>query len=63
MVPLQNFIIKCSKCRWYVVTTGLSEDLKHLKEVEGCSNCGKPRVFKCPECGQNSKMMRLRGNT
>lgn len=59
----KNFMITCPQCRWSILTTGLSEDLKDLKEVESCSNCGKPRVFRCPKCGQKSKMLRLRGNS
>lgn len=61
MTP-KNFIIKCSKCLWKEITTGLASDLSHLFENKtSCSNCGKPRTFKCPKCGTSSKMLRLKG--
>lgn len=57
-----NFIIRCLKCRWAQLTTGLPDDLKGLYEVaNSCSKCGKPREFRCPKCGRNSKMTRIRG--
>lgn len=61
---MQNFIIVCSNCRWKKVTTGISDDLKDLKEIpNNCSNCGKPRRFRCPRCGNAAKMIRVKGNS
>ena len=52
------FIIRC-KCGWTEMTTGIAADIKHLKEVTGCSSCGKPRTFRCLSCGRNVKMLRV----
>lgn len=58
----KSFIIRCLKCRWAEITTGISSDLTHLHEVKhNCANCGKPREFRCPTCGRNAKMMRIKG--
>lgn len=59
----KNFIIRCPNCSWSKLTTGLSEDLKDMTEVRKCNNCGRPREFRCPKCGRNSKMIRMKGNT
>ncbi|MEI8270256.1 MAG: hypothetical protein WCG45_02715 [bacterium] len=56
-----NFIIRC-KCGFSRMSTGLSEDLKDLKEKSGCSSCGKKRTFICPTCGQTATLFRIRGN-
>lgn len=58
----KNFIIRCHKCRWARMSTGISEDLKDLHEINTCDNCGKPRIFRCPKCGLNAKMMRIKGS-
>lgn len=57
-----NFIIRCPKCRWARMSTGLTEDLKDLTEIKTCSNCGKPRTFRCPQCGQTAKQTRIKSN-
>lgn len=59
----KNFIIRCQKCRWAHMTTGLTSDLVGLNEIKTCSNCGKPREFRCPKCGRNAKMMRIKKNS
>ena len=56
----QNFILRCPKCRWAKMTTGLSEDLKSLREISTCSNCGKPRTFRCPQCSNLMKLTRIK---
>jgi hypothetical protein len=53
-------MIRCPKCRWAKVTTGREDEIKDLSEVKNsCTNCGKPRTFRCPLCGSFSQMKRL----
>lgn len=59
----KNFIIRCPKCRWARMSTGLSEDLKDLREIKTCSNCGGARKFRCPQCGQIAKQTRIKSNS
>lgn len=60
----RNFIIRCGRCRWATLTTGLKADLTALHEIRNtCATCGRPRQFKCPTCGSTAKMKRIRGNT
>ena len=60
----KNFVIRCGRCRWARITSGVSEDISDLHEVQiGCVNCGKWRKFKCPKCGMLSPMKRIKGNT
>lgn len=58
----QNFILRCLKCRWARMSTGLSSDLADLHEIKTCSSCGGPRKFRCPKCGQNAKLIRVKSN-
>ena len=58
----KNFILRCPKCRFARMSTGLSEDLKDLREIVTCSNCGGPRKFRCEKCSGIMKMMRIKGN-
>ena len=60
----KNFVIRCSRCGWKILTTGLTKDLEEagLKEVTGCVNCSGRR-FHCQKCGQNAKLFRIKGNT
>ena len=54
-----KFIIKCSCCKWKELSTGTSDDLKHLSELpNNCPSCGKPRRFKCPQCSAVAKMLK-----
>lgn len=59
----KNFVLRCVKCRWARMSTGLTEDLKDLRETTGCNNCGKVRQFRCPKCGQTAKLNRIRNNS
>lgn len=60
----KNFFIRCGRCRWARLSSGVSEDLEDLHEVKGnCPTCGKNRRFKCPTCGANAVMKRLKGNS
>ena len=56
----QNFILRCSKCRWARLSTGLSEDLKDLKEMTTCASCGGARKFRCPQCGNTMRLVRVK---
>lgn len=56
-----RWVIRCSKCKWQELTTGISVDITHLKEIKkGCPTCGGARKFHCPKCGQVAKMLKLR---
>lgn len=60
----KNFIIRCPRCRWARLSSGVAVDIKDLVEVNpGCKTCGKWRKFRCPKCGMPSTMRRLRGNS
>jgi len=53
-------MIRCLRCRWSKITDGTPEDLQGLIEVKNsCSDCGKPRKFRCQKCGRPSNMVRL----
>ena len=45
------------------MSTGLTADLADLKENKNCSTCGKAREFRCPQCGRNAKMTRVKNNS
>lgn len=56
------FIIKCSNCNWHIKTKGSKKELEELdlKEIQNnCPTCGKPRKFRCQNCGQLAKMFRV----
>lgn len=60
----KNFMIRCPRCRWGRVSSGIAVDVADLHEVTStCENCGKFRAFKCPKCGMPSLMKRLKGNS
>lgn len=60
----KNFIIRCPRCRWARITSGIASDMTDLNEIEpNCINCGKWRRFRCPKCHNISMMKRLRGNS
>lgn len=60
----KNFIIRCGRCRWARLSSGLSADLADLHEIKAnCNGCGKWREFKCPKCGMRCKMKRIKGNS
>lgn len=60
----KNFMIRCLKCRWARLSSGISTDLADLNEVTGnCPTCGKHRKFRCPNCGGQATMKRLKGNS
>jgi|688.fasta_scaffold00185_120 hypothetical protein len=57
----KNFMIRCHKCRWARLSTGLTSDLTDLTEIKNnCSTCGSKRQFKCPKCGLPAKMDRIK---
>ena len=59
----KNFMIRCLRCRWARITSGVAADITDLNEVHiGCVNCGKFRKFKCPECGNPAPMKRIKRN-
>ena len=55
----KKFIVRCLKCRWARMSTGLPDDLKDLYEIKGCASCGG-RKFRCPKCGKHAKLTRLK---
>ena len=60
----KNFMIRCPRCRWARITSGIKTDITDLNEIEpGCTNCGKWRRFKCPKCGMTSQMKRIVGRS
>lgn len=57
----KNFFIRCPSCRWARVSSGVAVDVADLNEVKsGCKTCGKWRHFKCPKCGRNAPMKRIK---
>jgi len=59
----KKFIIRCLKCRWHRFTSGRAEDLTGLYEIKNCTNCGKPREFRCLKCGKPAKMLKSQGSS
>ena len=60
----KNFVIRCPRCRWARITSGVAQDITDLHEIDpNCVNCGKWRRFKCPKCGRSSPMTRIKGNS
>lgn len=59
----KNFLLKCQKCCHARMSTGISTDLKDLKEILMCPTCGGPRKFRCPKCGGTMKLRRIRPNS
>jgi len=57
------FQLRCLRCRYSEMSTGLSTDLKHLFEIKKCATCGGPRKFRCPRCGSIATMKRVTGNS
>ena len=57
---MSNFILKCNKCNWHRFSNGRTDELSDLKEVVRCTKCGRPREFKCPGCGNDIKMIRVK---
>jgi hypothetical protein len=60
----KNFVIRCPKCRWARLSSGVSSDIKDLHEVRpGCKTCGRWRRFQCVKCGVPCPMKRIKGNS
>jgi transcription elongation factor Elf1 len=57
------FQLRCQRCRYSEMSSGLSPDLKHLFEIKKCATCGGPRKFRCPRCGSIAVMKRVHGNS
>jgi hypothetical protein len=61
MLP-KVFLISCRYCNWSEKSSGVQSELTHLIELRNsCKTCGKPRKFKCPKCGMEAKMFRMKG--
>ena len=58
----KNFMIRCPRCRWARTSTGLKVDLKDLNEVASRNPGAEFRKFKCPKCGNNAVMKRIKRN-
>jgi hypothetical protein len=60
----KNFAIRCLKCRWARLSSGLTVDLQDLIEVKSnCAGCGKFKKYKCPKCGTACPLKRIKGNS
>lgn len=60
----KNFLIRCLKCCWARMSSGLNMDLKDIHETTPvCPSCGKRRSFQCPKCGNKAMMKRIKGNS
>jgi hypothetical protein len=60
----KNFVIRCPKCSWSRISSGLKVDLTDINEIKpNCATCGKHRKFQCMKCGAPAHMKRIRGNT
>lgn len=60
----KNFMIRCPKCRWARISSGLDADMIDMHEINrGCRTCGKWRKFHCKRCGTPAAMVRIRGNS
>lgn len=58
----KKFIIRCKKCRWAILTTGISKDLEDEKLLEiknNCTSCSG-RFFRCQNCGDKAKIQRIK---
>jgi len=56
----KGFMIRCPKCCWGRLSSGVAADLTDLFEIKSsCKNCGKFRRFRCPNCGAPSPMKRI----
>jgi hypothetical protein len=59
----KNFVIRCGKCCWSRVSSGVAADLTDIYEIKpNCKGCGKWRKFRCPNCGTPATMKRIKGN-
>lgn len=59
----KNFVIRCNKCCWSRISSGLTADLADLHEIKSnCPTCGKARKFQCAKCGRPAFMKRIKGN-
>jgi len=60
----QNFALRCPKCRWARMSSGLAADLADLVYVKPtCNGCGKFRKYRCPKCGVACPLKRIKGNS
>jgi|GEM_PF-2321999 len=60
----QNFFLRCPKCSWAKLSSGLTSDLVDLVNVKTtCKGCGKFRKYKCPKCGTSCPLKRIKGNS
>lgn len=60
----KNFAIRCPRCRWARLSSGVSSDLADLVYVKPtCAGCGKVRKYRCPKCGTASPLQRIKGNS
>lgn len=55
-------MLRCHKCRWAERSTGLSADLLKFNETTKCSSCSGARTFKCPKCGNQAKLNRIKNS-
>jgi hypothetical protein len=59
----KNFVLRCIKCNWSRISSGLTSDLADLSHIKSsCNGCGKYRMYLCPKCGTKCPLKRIKGN-
>ena len=54
-----RYQLRCLKCRYSRISENNHDGFNDLYEIQGCTNCGGPRKYRCPECGRQAKAIRI----
>lgn len=58
----KNFVIRCPRCRWARLSSGVKADIGDLYENNQSGWKGHvTRNFRCPKCGTPAPMTRIKG--